>query len=92
MNDPATIRKLMRLLASGKSIVLYPEGRVFDAPSVMKVYEVPALIAAKTGVAVIPVRLRYRRGWRRVCGCGARAGARRRGNRSRLPHAPGARH
>ena len=64
MNDPATIKKLMRLLASGKSVVLYPEGRVFDAPSVMKVYEVPALIAAKTGVAVIPVRLRYRRGWR----------------------------
>lgn len=63
MNDPATIKKVMRLLAAGKSVALYPEGRVFDAPSVMKVYEVPALIAAKTGVPVVPVRLRYRRGW-----------------------------
>jgi acyl-[acyl-carrier-protein]-phospholipid O-acyltransferase/long-chain-fatty-acid--[acyl-carrier-protein] ligase len=63
MNDPATIKKVMRLLAAGRSVALYPEGRVFDAPSVMKVYEVPALIAAKTGVPVVPVRVRYRRGW-----------------------------
>lgn len=63
VNDPLTIKKVMRLLAAGRSVALYPEGRVFDAPSVMKVYEVPALIAAKTGVPVVPVRLRYRRGW-----------------------------
>ena len=66
MNDPATIKKVMRLLAGGLSVVLYPEGRVFDAPSVMKVYEVPALIAAKTGVAVVAIRIRYGRSWR-VC-------------------------
>lgn len=58
MNDPTTIRKVMRLLAAGNSVVLYPEGRVSPAPSVMKVYEVPALIAAKTGVPVIPLRVR----------------------------------
>ena len=28
MNDPATIKKVLRLLAAGKSVVLYPEGRV----------------------------------------------------------------
>jgi len=63
MNDPTTIRKVMRVLATGNAVVLYPEGRVSPAPSVMKVYEVPALIAAKTGVPVIPLRVRYRRGW-----------------------------
>jgi acyl-[acyl-carrier-protein]-phospholipid O-acyltransferase / long-chain-fatty-acid--[acyl-carrier-protein] ligase len=63
MNDPATIKKVMRVLADGRSAALYPEGRVFDAPSVMKVYEVPALIAAKTGAPVVPLRIRYRRGW-----------------------------
>ena len=63
MNDPATIKKVMRLLAGGQSIALYPEGHVSDAPSVMKVYEVPALIAAKTGVPVVLVRIRYRMGW-----------------------------
>jgi hypothetical protein len=30
----------------------------------MKVYEVPAIIAARAGVAVVPVRLDYRRGLR----------------------------
>src|SRR5215475_1244371 len=64
VNDPATLKKVMRLLAAGRSVALFPEGRVFHAPSVMKVYEVPALIAAKTGVAVVSVRLSYRRGWR----------------------------
>ncbi len=64
MNDPATIKKVMRLLAGGRSVALYPEGRVFDAPSVMKVYEVPALIAAKTGVPVVAIRIRYGRDWR----------------------------
>jgi len=61
VNDPTTLKKVMRLLAAGRSVALFPEGRVFDAPSVMKVYEVPALIAAKTGVPVVPVRLVYRR-------------------------------
>jgi acyl-[acyl-carrier-protein]-phospholipid O-acyltransferase / long-chain-fatty-acid--[acyl-carrier-protein] ligase len=61
MNDPATIKRVLRLLAAGESVVLYPEGRVFEARSVMKVYEVPALIAAKTGVAVVPVRIRLER-------------------------------
>src|SRR5215471_960467 len=64
VNDPATVKKVMRLLAAGRSVALYPEGRVFDALSVMKVYEVPALIAARTGVPVIPVRIKYRHGWR----------------------------
>ena len=43
----------------------------------MKVYEVPALIAAKTGVPVIPVRIRYRRGSPpHVRSCGLHAPAR----------------
>jgi acyl-[acyl-carrier-protein]-phospholipid O-acyltransferase/long-chain-fatty-acid--[acyl-carrier-protein] ligase len=63
MNHPTTIKKVMRLLARGRSVALYPEGRVSVAPSVMKVYEVPALIAAKTGVPVVAIRIRYRGGW-----------------------------
>jgi len=63
MNDPATIKKVMRFLAGGQSVVLYPEGRVSGAPSVMKVYEVPALIAAKTGLPVVLIRVRYGPGW-----------------------------
>ena len=62
VNDPATVKKVIRLLASGRPVVLYPEGRVVAAPGVMKNYDVPALIAAKTGASVIPVVVRYGRG------------------------------
>jgi acyl-[acyl-carrier-protein]-phospholipid O-acyltransferase/long-chain-fatty-acid--[acyl-carrier-protein] ligase len=62
VNDPATVKKVMRLLAGGRSVVMYPEGRVVPAPGVMKNYDVPALIATKTGVSVVPVTVRYARG------------------------------
>jgi len=64
MNDPASIKKILRLLAGGHSVALYPQGRVLDARCVMKIYEVPAIIAARSAVAVLPVRLEYRRGLR----------------------------
>ena len=64
MNDPTSIKRILRLLASGHSVVLYPQGRVFETRCVMKVYEVPAIIAARSGAAVVPVRLEYRRGLR----------------------------
>jgi acyl-[acyl-carrier-protein]-phospholipid O-acyltransferase/long-chain-fatty-acid--[acyl-carrier-protein] ligase len=62
VNDPATVKKVMRLLASGRPVVLYPEGRAVAAPAVMKNYDVPALIATKAGASVVPVVVRYGRG------------------------------
>lgn len=62
VNDPATVKQVMRLLAAGRPVVLYPEGRVVAAPGVMKNYDVPALIATKTGASVVPVVVRYGRG------------------------------
>ena len=62
-NDPATVKKAIRLMDSGRSLLLYPEGRLFGAATVMKNYDVPALIAAKTRVAVVVAVLRYGRGW-----------------------------
>ena len=61
VSDPTVIKKVLRLLASGASVVVYPEGRISASHAVMKVYEIPALIAAKSGVQVMPLRIRYRR-------------------------------
>lgn len=61
VNHPGTMKKLMRLLAAGKSLVVYPQGQVSEPRCAVRVYEVPALVAAKTGVPVVPVRIRYRR-------------------------------
>lgn len=62
MNDPATVKKAIRLIDSGRSLLLYPEGRLFDAATVMKNYDVPALIAGKTRAAVVVAVLSYGRG------------------------------
>jgi acyl-[acyl-carrier-protein]-phospholipid O-acyltransferase/long-chain-fatty-acid--[acyl-carrier-protein] ligase len=59
VNHPATIKKVMRVLAAGRSVVMYPEGRVVSAPGIMKNYDVPALIATRTSVSVVPVTVRY---------------------------------
>jgi acyl-[acyl-carrier-protein]-phospholipid O-acyltransferase/long-chain-fatty-acid--[acyl-carrier-protein] ligase len=64
MNDPASIKRVLRMLSGGQSVVLYPQGRAFETRCVMKVYEVPAIIAARSGVPVVPVRIEYHRGLR----------------------------
>jgi acyl-[acyl-carrier-protein]-phospholipid O-acyltransferase/long-chain-fatty-acid--[acyl-carrier-protein] ligase len=59
-NDPATLRKVLRLVAAGRSMLMYPEGRVVHGPGVMKNYAVPALIAVKSHLPVVPVVIRRR--------------------------------
>jgi acyl-[acyl-carrier-protein]-phospholipid O-acyltransferase/long-chain-fatty-acid--[acyl-carrier-protein] ligase len=53
----------IRLLESGRALALYPEGRVWQAPAVMKNYDVPALVAGRTHALVVPVVVRVRAGW-----------------------------
>jgi acyl-[acyl-carrier-protein]-phospholipid O-acyltransferase/long-chain-fatty-acid--[acyl-carrier-protein] ligase len=62
VNDPASVRKVLRLLAAGRAVVLYPEGRVVLAHAMMKHYSVPALIAARSRAAVVTAVPRYGRG------------------------------
>jgi acyl-[acyl-carrier-protein]-phospholipid O-acyltransferase/long-chain-fatty-acid--[acyl-carrier-protein] ligase len=62
VNDPASVRPVLRLLAEGRSVLLFPEGRVLEADAVLKNYDVPALIAAKAGRPVVPVVVRHPNG------------------------------
>jgi acyl-[acyl-carrier-protein]-phospholipid O-acyltransferase / long-chain-fatty-acid--[acyl-carrier-protein] ligase len=64
MNDPTSIKKILRLLAGGVSVALYPQGRVFETRCVMKVYEVAGIIAARSAAPIVAVRIEYHRGWR----------------------------
>src|SRR5581483_11148724 len=59
VNDPRSVRKVLKLLAGGRSVVLYPEGRTFDVTAVMKSYDGAALIAAHAAVPVVPVQVDY---------------------------------
>lgn len=59
VNHPATVRRVLKLLAAGRSVVLYPEGRVLASSGVMKCYPGPALIALRCALPVVPVHLSY---------------------------------
>ena len=57
LSEPATVKRLARMLAAGELLVVFPQGRVTTTASAMKLYHSIATIAVRTGVAIVPVTI-----------------------------------
>lgn len=56
-SNPFAIKSLIKYLSENHRAMIFPEGRITLTGALMKIYQGPGLVADKTGVAVLPVRI-----------------------------------
>ncbi len=59
LSEALTVRRLVRLINQRRSVVVFPENGPVRTGAIGKIYEAPAIVAARTGVTVVPISIRY---------------------------------
>lgn len=57
LSEPSSVKMMVRLLAAGETLVVFPQGRVTTTASAMKLYPSVAVVAGRAAVPVVPVSI-----------------------------------
>lgn len=55
--NPYSVRDMLKVLRSGKSLVIFPEGKITVTNNLMKIYPGVAYLSIKTGVPLVPIAI-----------------------------------